>query len=137
MKSRYVNTSTTLLCHLTSRGLERFLQALRPHPNSPTNSARGCLVNKAHAIAVQEVSPVGETDWSTANRSGSVAAPFRRTLCGTFPIVVRIVPISFALRACFLECYHRGRISRSSIITLHWTTGCDSQMLKAIRNERR
>ena len=59
---------------MTSSVLERFLQALRPHPNSPTNFARGCLVNKAHAIAVQEVSPVGETDWSTANRSGSVAA---------------------------------------------------------------
>ena len=65
---------------MTSSVLERFLQALRPHPNSPTNFARGCLVNKAHAIAVQEVSPVGETDWSTANRSGSVATGDDRSL---------------------------------------------------------
>jgi hypothetical protein len=31
------------------------------------------LVNKAHAIAAQELSLQGENDWLTANRSGSVA----------------------------------------------------------------
>ena len=123
-----------------SRGPHDHLKAptfMRPHPNSPTNSTSGCLVNKAHAIAAQELSLQGDNEWLAANRCRKCRRPFRRTLCGTFPIVVRIVPISFALRACFLECYHRGRISRSSIITLHWTTGCDSQMLKVIRNERR
>ena len=86
MKSRYVNTSTTLLCHLTSRGLERFLQALRPHPNSQINFASGCLVNKAHAIAAQELSLQGDNEWLAANRCRKCRRPFRRTLCGTFPI---------------------------------------------------
>ena len=36
IKFRYINTCTTLLFHLTSRGLERFLQTLRSRPNSAT-----------------------------------------------------------------------------------------------------
>ncbi|RHK01835.1 hypothetical protein DW089_06245 [Acidaminococcus sp. AM05-11] len=39
----------------------------------PTNSANGCLVNKAYVIAAQELSLQGENDWLAANPLGELA----------------------------------------------------------------
>ena len=48
-------------------------KALRPHPNSPTNSTNGCLVNKAHAIAAVGMPPSSVKEVAAARLTEKVS----------------------------------------------------------------